>query len=180
MGHLLLATPAPFCSGPVARGGHPHRSSDRVPPDARDGLAAHCCRLALHYACVCLLPLATHVSGPSVPPRWCLPHARCCSSCSTCPDACLALFRIKPSAVSPWMAEVFMQVWRAAACSHDGLALHGAWKLGLPRRSSFGCLHRSAHDGTAALLCNRWPAVWSPWRSPGSRPKLDSFAEYLT
>ena len=47
------------------------------------------------------------------------------------PDAWLAPSRHRPFAVSPWMAEGLMLVWRAGACSHDLLAvqpvLHAAW-----------------------------------------------------
>ena len=123
----------------MASGGSPLRLGARWPP-------------TVHKACVCLLPLATQVSGPSVPPWRCLPHARRCPSSSTCPDECLAFHRIQPSAVSPSIAGVLL--WRAGACSHDGL-LSAAWVATAPQ---FWLPAGSAHPRIGVLRPSSCPA----------------------
>ena len=105
----------------MAHGGCPHRSSEGVPP-----VAAHCCRGAVHYACAaccrwqymcqaprCRLGAAGLMLGVAL-------------LATLAQKLCLARFRNRPLAVSPWMAEGFMPVWRAGACSHDGLTLQTA------------------------------------------------------
>ena len=59
-------------------------------------------------------------------PRFC--RGASCYMIGTAPLAALApsplaLFCIQPSAELPWMAKIFVLVWRTGACLHHGLAL---------------------------------------------------------
>ena len=67
-------------------------------------------------------------------------------------------------AVSPWMADVFMLVWRAGACPHDGLTYQSLLPCskGLPRHPSFGCHAISVHQDIEALLRRVWPSLVAP------------------
>ena len=76
-------------------------------------------------------------------------------------------FPIKPSAVSPWMAGVFMLVWRAGACSHDGLTYQTLLPSSLVATApQFGCLQaqlmRVLRHCSAAAGPPTWPFSASP------------------
>ena len=79
---------------------------------------------------------------PLAPPWCCGPHAWCCPSCSSCPEAWLAPSRHRPFAVSTWMAESVM-LWQAGACSHVcppcSPCCLAAWSARRSSYSSFGC-----------------------------------------
>ena len=107
---------------PLAFGGRPHPSAGGLPPDAWVGwqpTAAGGLLAPGSEPCMCMRCRRRQLMCETPSGR--LPHVRSCPSCSTRPGTRLVILVHHASTVSPWVCVVLMLVWRAGACSHDGL-----------------------------------------------------------